>query len=263
MILPYGVTAVAMMIGQGWSAAQFLGNVSGYFFWTKSIYSFLWFVPAILTIYLLFPLYHAMFQKAPDKYQLTLAVLVVWLFLSLILEFSLRYDFWGFTNRLPVFFVGVLAGWLIRERNFRFTCLTWAVTGLLFCLGFFLARKTNFEGYYFLVSTSNCCVPNFLMSISGCCLLAKLFSILDDYGGKLGKGILRVLGLFGKMSLELYCVQEWVGGGILAVMQGRFDSKWVNLAVFAGIFVAMALLYGICYLIRTTFARIPKPVKVS
>lgn len=263
VLIPYTLTAVAMMIGQGWSLELFFKNLVGYNFWTKDIYSFLWFVPAILTLYLLFPLYYRAFQKAPSKFQLTAAVLILWLFLTLQLEGKLRYDLFGFTNRLPVFFAGVLVGWVVWEREVVFTGLTWAVTGLTLFLGIFLAYKTNFEGYYFLVPASNCCAPNFLMAVSGSCLLAKGFSLLERFTGKFGKTVLKVLGFFGKMSFELYCVQEWIGGEITASMQGRFDSKIINPAVFAGVFSAMVLLYGSSKLVRTAGGTIRKLVKIS
>ena len=43
------------------------------------MYSFLWFVPAILTLYLLFPLYYKVYEKAADKTLFTGAMFVLWL----------------------------------------------------------------------------------------------------------------------------------------------------------------------------------------
>lgn len=67
ILFPYLAVAVIVGVSYGWSAREFLANVSGYNFYFKSIYSFMWFVPAILTLYLVFPFYWAIFSRAKNK----------------------------------------------------------------------------------------------------------------------------------------------------------------------------------------------------
>ena len=50
----------------------------------------MWFVPAILTLYLVFPLYWAIFSRAKNKTVFTLTVLVIWLLVSMVLRDRLR-----------------------------------------------------------------------------------------------------------------------------------------------------------------------------
>ena len=57
LAFPFLGMAVLRGILEGWSFSAFWKNVSGVHFYTKSMYSFLWFVTAIATLYLLFPLY--------------------------------------------------------------------------------------------------------------------------------------------------------------------------------------------------------------
>lgn len=90
ILFPYLAVAVIVGVSYGWSAREFLANVSGYNFYFKSIYSFMWFVPAILTLYLVFPLYWAIFSRAKNKTVFTLTVLVIWLLVSMVLRDRLR-----------------------------------------------------------------------------------------------------------------------------------------------------------------------------
>ncbi len=57
LLPPFLLTAVLKLIFDGWTFQRFAYAVTGYGFYRKSIYYFLWFIPAIATLYLLFPLY--------------------------------------------------------------------------------------------------------------------------------------------------------------------------------------------------------------
>lgn len=250
VFIPFLVIAVAMAIVQDWSLATWAGNLFGVNFYTKSIYSFLWFGPAIFTIYLLFPLYYYFFAKAPSKYQFTLGALLVWMALSIGASDIMREDLYGFTNRIPVFLVGVLAGWIVQEQEVIFTKLTWGLCGLMFLAGLYLAHMTGNEDYFLLVPISNCCVPNFLLATSGSFLLAKLFQLIDIHLRLFGKGVLKFFGFFGTLSLELYCVQEWVGSLIMQRMMDRYSNMTINLAVYAGVIIACIALWAVYKLLR-------------
>lgn len=250
VFIPFLVIAVVMALAQEWSFGTLWCNLLGVNFYTKSIYSFLWFGPAILTLYLVFPLYYYFFNKASSKVQFTLCALVVWLVISIVVDDIMRGDLYGFTNRIPVFLVGILAGYLVQEREIVFTRLTWCLCLLLFGAGMYLAYMTGELDYFLLVPLSDCCVPNFLMAISGSCLLAKLFQLMEVYLKAVGKVILRFLGFFGGLSLELYCVQEWVGNQIMQRMIDEYSKMVINVAVFLAVLAASLVLAGICKLIR-------------
>lgn len=63
ILLPFLVMAIIRCALEKWPIIEFWKNISGINFYTKSIYSFLWFVPAILTLYLFFPWYYKLFTK--------------------------------------------------------------------------------------------------------------------------------------------------------------------------------------------------------
>ena len=248
--IPFFVIAVAMMVGKGWGADTFLKNLSGYNFYMSNMYSFLWFGPAIMTLYLIFPFYHFLFKKSASKYQFTFAVLLIWVFLSLFVSGTLRGDLYGFTNRIPVFVIGVLAGWMVQEKEWIFTKFTWVLCLMTFAMGLYLSYKTNYENLYLVVPVSNCCIPNLLMTISGCCLLAKGFSVVDTYWRLAGKVILKLFGFFGTISLEFYCVQEWIGQTIRGRMLDSYGKMCINAVDFVCVLAGALALYGISWLIR-------------
>ena len=247
---PFLIMGVIFMIAKDWTWEVFLKNVTGYHFFAKSIYSMLWFVPAVSVFYLAFPLYYGALRRVANQAHFTAAFLAAWVLFSLWAAQWMRNDLFGFTNRIPVFAAGVLAGWYIREKKGSFTWISWAMCLLGLTVGLMLSYKTNWEGFYLLVPVSNCCIPNFLIATCGSFLLAAVMELLDRYGWFVGKGILKIFGFFGTISLEFYCVQETVGKQLRSVMWGKYDTWLINLADFLCSLAAALILYGICWGLR-------------
>ena len=61
----------------GWSTLEFFQNISGYNFYFKDTTCFLWFIPAIVTLYLLFPLYYKVFDRFRNKILFTAAAIAL------------------------------------------------------------------------------------------------------------------------------------------------------------------------------------------
>ena len=59
---------------------------------------------------------------------------------------------------------------------------------------------------------SNCCVPTFLLAISICFLVPKILDILLKTKGlrRIGGMVLGILNFYGSISIELYCIQEYL-----------------------------------------------------
>ena len=252
---PYLIMAVVLMFVQSWTFPQFLKNLLGITFFTENMYALLWFVPAITILYLLFPLYDAIFKKIPNKILLTVGMLALWLVLSLLFKDHMRLDLFGFTNRIPVFLVGVLLGHLTKEKTLTIPKWMWGVFLLMFVFGLATAYLTNYKGLYLLVPVSNCCVPNFCLAISGTFLFTKGMALLERYCKMLGKILLKALSFFGVMSLEFYCVQELVGEKIKAVFIGKAWDSITNLLILFGVTLSALLLHCICRGIQTVLTK--------
>lgn len=252
---PFLIMGVVFAFIKGWTWNVYLKNVTGYHFFTKSIYSILWFVPAVSVFYLLFPAYYGVLRRVPNQAHFTAAVMAVWVLFSLWATQWMRNDLFGFTNRIPVFLAGVLAGWYTREKKGSFTWVSWLMCFLGLIVGLMLAYKTNFQGFHLLVPVSNCCIPNFLIAVCGSFLLAGLMELLARYCWLVGKGILKILGFFGTISLEFYCVQETVGKQLRSVMRGKYAAWMINLADFLCSLAVALVLYGICWGLRWIFSK--------
>lgn len=95
---------IAALIG-GWKAARFLKVITGVNLFTAGGGAFLWFLPAILIFYILFPPY----QKTYEKHPLAsiIASFVIWLAAGLIMSgFRELYHIFIVWNRIPVFILG-------------------------------------------------------------------------------------------------------------------------------------------------------------
>lgn len=243
---PFFLFGLVKMVSEHWTLATYLKNITGFHFFTRNIYSYLWFVPAISVLYLLFPLFYRFFRRARSKPVLIFGILTVWATVSILASGHMREDLYGFTNRIPVFLMGVLAGWYAQNRDVTFIGETWAVCFLTLLLGLLLAFETTFRGMTLLVPLSNCCIPNLLIAVSGAFLLAKLFSILDQLNSRIFKGILGIFKFYGGISLEFYCVQEWIGAVLNPHLTPRLRDPVVNVLNLLACTLAAVLLAKVC-----------------
>ncbi len=249
MVLPFLLMAFLMLFVGEWTASDFFFHVTGWNFYMKDIYGFLWFVPAIVTLYLLFPLYYKFLSVQKQPLYFLIGMLSVWLFFSISLRETMRLDLYGFTNRIPVFLIGGYLGYDTQKRErISFTGGTWVLLTMLFLLGLYLAYVTNFQNYYLLVPVSNCCLPNLFIALSLPFLLAKGMDMLVQvrYLKFMGKAIGAVLAFYGMFSFEFYCIQEWLGGILIERIQYMTSPLLLNMIVFSAVTAAGFLLYALC-----------------
>ncbi len=244
IIIPFLLIGILRAVTAHWPFELFVKNVTGYSFWATNMYSLLWFVPAIAAFYLLFPPYYKIMEKMSSKLAFTGAILLLWLLLSMLLadgrKAAGREEFYGFTNRIPVFVIGVLLGWLAQHRKLYIKGISWIFLLLMNAVGFYLAIQTNYFGWFILVPVSNCCIPNLMMAVSLTLLLAKLFELLDRFWAS--RFINVFFGFFGMISLEFYCVQEFLAEQLFPKINTQ-PPALQNLIIFVAVTVAATALY--------------------
>ena len=233
IVLPSLVVFVVLWRVFGWSTTEFIQNASGYTFYFKSAECVLWFVPAIVTLYLLFPLYFKLFDKAKNKILFTAVTITIWFIISFVLKDILRTDLYGFTNRIPVFLIGILFGYLTQNRkDIVFNKVTYICLIITLAVGLYLTYLATFFAYPMILPVGNCFLPNLLISVSLSLLVAKLLDLAEKHLSKFGKGINIVLGFFGTFTLESYCIQEWFIKIIPDLMNDGISIHLINLGMF-------------------------------
>ena len=238
IILPFITIAVIRMFKENWSMESFLNNISGKAFYTQSIYCFLWFVPAIVSLYIIFPLYWKGFKKT-GAYFWTGTMLLLWLLFELGVKDTLRGDLFGFINRIPVFIIGVLLGYLTQTRgNIPFKRRAYFPIALVFILGLKFLELTNFSDFPLIVNTPNCCFPPLLISVSFPFLFAKLLNELESRKGfcVVGKIINGFFKFFAGFTIEIYCLQEWFNSiHSPSLLEKGWGPLKVNIVIFTEI----------------------------
>jgi len=234
ILLPFIVVALIRWKLEHWDNSTLLGNISGFNFYTRSMYSFLWFVPAIVTLYLLFPVYYKIFSSSKNKIMFTAGAITLWMLISLLVRDHMRNDLFGFTNRIPVFLIGILFGYLTQNRkDIVFSVQTYIHLLVTLSLGLYLAYIANYFGYGLILPVGNCCIPNCLIAVSLPFIISRALDFLDRRIPILGKGFVKVLSFFGAFSLEFYCVQEWFAGFMIPKLAAKgWSNLQINIAIF-------------------------------
>lgn len=255
-ILPaFLLFALVVAIGDKWTLTEFFGNVTIINFYTKSIHSFSWYAIAIMQLYLVFPLYYKLFNKAKSKSRFTAIVILIWFVISIKYCDTNRMDIYQFTNRIPIFVIGTFFGWMEQNKKLEFNkyqwmnCIVTLVTGLI--IMYFILFKIGIGGGIFLVISSHFTLPAILISISGTLLLAKLFELMNTYLRKVGQSIIKLFSLVGSVSFELYVVQQWVGDKIQQKMIGNYSSIVTNIVDLSAVAIAcIALVLASKFIIK-------------
>ena len=168
-----------------------------------------WFVPAISILYIIFPFYYnKLFKKATNKYSFTIVFILCYLLLVVILSKFIRYDFFSFINRVPVFLVGVLFGWM-SKNNKRINTKINPLLVFIFIIGVVLLYLPIYEKMNILIPRSNCLIPTFIIATSLPFLLARGLDLLKN------SIFIKPITFYGTISLELYLFQETIAKRIV------------------------------------------------
>ena len=166
--------------------------------------SFLWFVPALLLMYLAFPYCRAALSKFSPVKRL-LVSLSVWAALTFAVEYGLRgvVDVSIFLCRVPAILLGVFfaeyeGAWSVKRRLFAGAALFLPGLVLIYLFGYLKKLTVPFGGMFYIVA-----LP---------CVLGLLLLLDAAFQGRSSKAI----DAFGGATLELYCIQMLVGSELVS-----------------------------------------------
>ena len=213
--IPFFICYAVLFLLTGQSFLRWLQIVSGYSFLFESMYSVFWFVPAVLVLYLLFPLYNLLLKKLRFPVLVTAAVIVLWYLGSQFLP--INYYYFGFYNRIPVFLIGVLLGRLEKDGKFPKSKLFYLAGPALIALGLFTTFLVEKKGVPLLVTLPNCFIPALCLGTGAVLIIAFILDFLHRFriAGKAADFLSVPFAYLGKISLEFYLVQMFTVRGII------------------------------------------------
>lgn len=228
-----------------WSIGKVVRTLIGYELVEKGGGSFLWFLPAIMLLYLIMPFYQRVYDKTP----VITAVLsfLMWFAVALLLtqwtQYRAGFIFW---NRLPIFFIGFLCAKIPKAVVDRVKTSIWGL--VLFLVGLFLLFAFGFQ-YKLQEPIWNMFYVLDMPAAIGLTLLADHIP-----AGRFVESI-------GSSTLEMYGVQMVIGYPLAELLLRLTGSAAItNLAVILIVIVISVFLNYLFALIHTLSKREKKAV---
>lgn len=235
ILLPIWLSGTIVAIQQGWGVEQYVRNVSGINFYARHVFSYSWFYAAIITLYILFPFYYRFFRRARNHSLFALVTWGVWILLSVLLRGLIREDLYIAINRLGIFVLGILLGRLAMDQRMTKLKFVHYTAGVVTAISGFIMMSLALENRITLpVPYGYMWLPASMAAIGSVIVLSGIFGWLQEQKHFVPKCITRFFGFYGMLSLEMICVQEWVGTMLerLNLTVGRFTELAI-LTVFA------------------------------
>ncbi len=240
--LKFLIFLIIATIYKGYDLQKSISIITGYEFINKGGGSFLWFIPAIMLLYIIIPLY----KKVDNKQKILTPIFLtfIWLFLSIIVSLNTNYNaIFIFTNRIPIFMIGYyISKYQLLNKMSNKKTLYLTITIILLILGSFLSYTSylnhlkNFIIYDIFYLTN---IPLILGII-------MLINILPSN---------KLIDSIGSVSLELYAFQMIFGFLIINKLY-----LWINNALLTNI-LGLLLLLILSYIFNFIFNKIITLVK--
>jgi len=191
--IPYIIFTLIALFYMNLNFKTFIFNITSINLFIKGGGSFLWFIPAIMMLYLILPLY----KKIDNKYKITpLIVLIIWLILTILFSLYSSYDhLFIFTNRIPIILLGYYCSKIniFEKMNKKTYFILMSLLILFGTIIFYNFRYTNIsfikDAFYIFA------IP----------LTLGLILLIDLIPSN------KVINLLGSITLEIYAIQMIFG----------------------------------------------------
>lgn len=195
-----------------WSLTVFLKNALFIMLFSKGGGAFLWFLPAIMLFYILFPL----FLTWNWKYKVPM-VLVLWLFVGILVEKAIGCSqVFIFYNRIPV----IMIGYLLQKHDLKkWVCTILLVVGIIiiYLAGFQAKLNVPFSDFYFVLG-----IP----------VVVGLAGLSSNIGNS------KLVKFLASVTLEVYAVQMLWGPKLVNLFYKQIgNSLTTNILTISAVFV--------------------------
>lgn len=204
-----------------WSFLKLLKIIFGIEFLTKGGGSFLWFIPAIMIIYVFLPLY----KKLDNKYKIITPIITIITYLILVITLSInkKTTLLIFINRIPIILLGYYFSKLkifekLQKNNLLYYCIALCLTifGLFFNYYLYLNHfyLSYFQDIFYVLS-----IP----------LIIGVILLLDKI--KVNK----LFNYLGSITLEVYAIQMIFGyyltGKLVKIISNSFLTNIISIVI--------------------------------
>ena len=204
-----------------WSFLKLLKIIFGIEFLTKGGGSFLWFIPAIMIIYILLPLY----KKLDNKYKIITPIITIITYLILVITLSInkKTTLLIFINRIPIILLGYYFSKLkifekLQKNNLLYYCVALCLTifGLFFNYYLYLNHfyLSYFQDIFYVLS-----IP----------LIIGVILLLDKIKSN------KLFNYLGSITLEVYAIQMIFGyyltGKLVKIINNSFLTNIISIVI--------------------------------
>ncbi len=220
--------AAALVMGE-LNLPQFFATVTFWEFLQNGGGSFLWFVPALVLVYLVFPYGRAALSKFCPAVRLAIS-LGLWAGLTFAVEYGLGgvVDVSIFLCRVPAILLGIFLAeyegtWSIKGRLIAGAALFLPGLALIYRFGYLSKLTAPFEGMFYIAALP--CVLGLLLLLDAT-FQGQSFKAIDAIGGA---------------TLEMYCIQMLVGGALVSALFRLTQGKMLTNVLSFAVLIACAL----------------------
>lgn len=244
---PFIIATAVAVATLDWSAETRLCAFLPIRFFIDGYNQWLWFVWGIFILYLVFPFYYKALAYSGRPRVFTASAILIWFLYTVTVGEHLASDeLSGFTNRIPVFLTGAYFGYMRFHGGIKCTRSAYIPIALSLVAGLFMYSLCLLCGFSTdgLMPDFKITLPAYLIAISSSILIAAFFGKINKSKGKTAAKITTAFfTFFGKLSLELYCVQEFVGVELRSLLGAYVSAFPLTLIVFAAATIYAEAIY--------------------
>ena len=211
-----------------WSLKDLILSISGISLFIKGGGSFLWFVPAIMLLYILLPLYG--FVEEKNKYILPIIV-IIWVILAFTISNYTSYkEIFIFLNRVPIILLGYYFSKYkiidkLSKKTVPLISIIGSISGILL-LYYFLRSNFYIRDFYYILA-----IP----------LVIGIILFVNEIPG------FKIIKKMGSATLEIYALQMTFGYDIANLVSRIVNNNFLANMSIITIIIVISLLLNCCY----------------
>lgn len=217
--LPFIIFSVITFFYKNWTIQELILNILGISLLKKGGASFLWFIPSIMIVYILLPIY----KKINNKHK-NILILILWLISYIILN-KINGNLLVFVNRIPIILIGFNIDKYIETlppKKYMLIAISFLIIGICLLYKFeYISKNLNY-----IIA-----IPLIL----GVIMLSNLIPTN------------KATNLIGNLTLEMYAIQMIFGFKIASIVYNIIKIKILSNIVTIIVIVLLAMLYNYFY----------------